>query len=223
MKPVITIDGPAGAGKSTAARELSRQFGYRLLDTGAVYRAVAVSVTAAGLRAEDSPALRAHLSGLALESDGVRVWVDGREVTAEIRAERIAELTSHLTTLAPVREWVTPLLRRLTAAGGVVLEGRDTGTVVCPDAEVKFYLDAKLDTRARRRHAELRARGVAASLDAVRKDMAFRDEQDRTRALAPLQKPVDAIVIDTTDLTVDDVVARMIEVVESQRRCCTPS
>jgi cytidylate kinase len=184
---------------------------------------VAVSVAAAGIRPEDSPALRAHLSGLALESDGMRVWVDGREVTADIRTERIAELTSHLTTLAPVRELVTSLLRRLAAAGGVVLEGRDTGTVVCPDAEVKFYLDASLETRARRRHAELRSQGGAVSLDAVRKGMAFRDEQDRTRALAPLQKPVDAIVIDTTDLAVGDVVARMLEAVEGQRRCCTPS
>jgi cytidylate kinase len=221
-QPVVTIDGPAGAGKSTVARALARHLGYRLLDTGAMYRAVAVSVAAAGVRPEDSPALRAHLAALALESDGARVWIDGREVTAEIRSERIAELTSRLTTLAPVRELVTPLQRRLAAAGGAVLEGRDTGTVVCPDAEVKFYLDADLDTRARRRYAELRAGGVGTSLDAVRTDMTLRDEQDRTRVLAPLRKPDDAIVIDTTDLTIDEVVARMLEAVE-QRRCCTRS
>jgi cytidylate kinase len=119
-----------------------------------------------------------------------------------------------------VRDAVTPIQRRLVEAGGVVLEGRDTGTVVCPDAEVKFYLDASLDTRARRRHAELTARGALMSFDAVRKDIAERDEQDMNRALAPLRRAADAIAIDTTNLTVADVVERMLEAVE-RRRCCT--
>jgi CMP/dCMP kinase len=221
-EPVITVDGPAGAGKSTASRELARRLGYRLLDTGAMYRAVALSVLRAGLPPEDSAALRSHLARLRLESDGVRVWIDGEEVTSRIRTPEVSELTSRLTTLRPVRDAVTPLQRRLAAAGGVVLEGRDTGTVVCPDADIKFYVDAALDARARRRHAELGERGVATSLDAVRKEIERRDEQDMGRALAPLRKPVDAIVLDTTDLEVDQVVERMLEAVE-RRRCSTRS
>jgi cytidylate kinase len=221
-QPIITIDGPAGAGKSTVSGELARRLGYRLLDTGAMYRAVAVSVAAAGLAAEDTEALRAHLARMQLTSDGTRVWVDGREVTGEIRTPEISELTSRLTMLEPVRDAVTPLQRRLAADGGVVLEGRDTGTVVCPDADMKFYLDGTVDTRVRRRHAELAQRGVTTSLDAVRKEIETRDEQDMTRALAPLRKPADAIVVDTTDLTAGEVVQRMLEAVE-RRRCCTRS
>ena len=220
--PVITIDGPAGAGKSTVSRELARRLGYRRLDTGAMYRAVALSVAAAGVAPDDEPALRAHLDGLTLETDGSRLWINGREVTGEIRTQEIGELTSRLTTLKPVRDTVTPIQRRLAAAGGVVLEGRDTGTVVCPDAEMKFYLDASLDIRARRRHAELTRGGVSMTLDAVRKEIETRDEQDMTRAIAPLRRPADAIVVDATDLTVNEVVERMLEAVE-RRRCCTRS
>lgn len=221
-EPVIAIDGPAGAGKSTASRELARRLGYLRVDTGAMYRAVAVSVAAAGLAPEDGPALRAHLGGVRLESDGSRVWVNGREVTGEIRTPEIGELTSRLTALKPVRDAVTPLQQRLASGGGVVLEGRDTGTVVCPDAEIKFYLGASLETRARRRHGELAQSGITTSLDAVRKDIETRDEQDMGRALAPLRKPADAIVLDTTGLSPGEVVERMLEVVE-RRRCCTRS
>lgn len=221
-EPVITIDGPAGAGKSTVSRELARRLGYRRLDTGAMYRAVALSVAAAGVALDDEAALRAHLDGLTLEADGGHLWINGREVTGDIRTQEIGELTSRLTTLKPVRDAVTPIQRRLAAAGGVVLEGRDTGTVVCPDAEIKFYLDASLDTRARRRHAELTRGGVSMALDAVRKEIETRDEQDMTRAIAPLRRPGDSIVFDTTDLTVDEVVERMIEAIE-RWRCCTRS
>jgi CMP/dCMP kinase len=218
---VVTIDGPAGAGKTTAARALARRLGYRLLDTGAMYRAVAWSVTRAGLEAVDGPGLRHHLQGVEVDLDGERVLVNGCDVTAEIRTPAISELTSRLTQLDLVRARLTPLQRRLAAAGGVVLEGRDTGTVVCPDAEVKFYLDASLDERARRRHAELAGRGVAMELVAVRSEIAWRDHQDTTRALAPFRKAPDAIEIDTTGLTADEVVERMVKEVE--RQCCTRS
>jgi cytidylate kinase len=218
---VITIDGPDGAGKSTAARALARRLGYRLVDTGAMYRALAWSVARAGLPAEDTPALRRHLQAVDVRLEGEGVFVDGREVSAEIRTPEISDLTSRLTRLAPVRERATPLQRAMAAAGGVVLEGRDTGTVVCPDADVKFYLDASGATRARRRHAELAARGVAVDLEAVRAEIALRDRQDTTRALAPLRRAPDAIAVDTTDLEVDEVVERMLRAIESQ--CCTRS
>jgi CMP/dCMP kinase len=220
--PVITIDGPAGAGKTTAARALARRLGYRLLDTGALYRAVAVSVAAAGIPPDDAAALQLHLDRLALDLRGDRIFVNGRDVTREIRDEAIGRLTSALSTRAAVRSALIPVQRRLAAGGGVVLEGRDTGTVVWPEAEVKFYLDASLDTRARRRHAELVLCGTPIALDAVRAEMAARDAQDTTRPLAPLAKTADAVEIDTTALSVEEVVDRMLEWVE-QRRCCTRS
>jgi cytidylate kinase len=218
---VITIDGPAGAGKTTAARALASRLRYRLLDTGAMYRAVAWSVRIAGLVPEDGPSLRRHLDAVRIDVKDERVYVDGHDVTAEIRTPEITTLTSRLTTLPPVREKVTPLQRRLASEGRVVLEGRDTGTVVCPDADVKFYLDASLDQRARRRHAELAQAGSTLSLGAVKADIAARDAQDQGRALAPLVPAADATVIDTTDLTVAQVVDRMVQVIEGQ--CCTRS
>lgn len=218
---VVAIDGPAGAGKSTVARAVARRLGFRLVDTGAMYRALAWSVDRAGLPAEDGTALRRHLAALEVTLDGDAVYVDGRDVSGEIRTPAISELTSRLTTLAPVRDKVTPLQRRLAAGGGVVLEGRDTGTVVCPDADVKFFLDASVEERARRRQAELRERGVDVDLQAVQADIQARDVQDTTRALAPLRKAADAIVIDTTGLTLEQVIEHLLG--EIKRRCSTRS
>ncbi len=222
-EPVITIDGPAAAGKSTAARLLAQRLGYRLLDTGSMYRALAWSVSQAGIEPVDGPALRRHLTATHVAVDGERVSVNGRDVSEAIRTPEISALTSCLTTLAPVREKLTPIQRALAAAGGAVLEGRDTGTVICPDAEVKFYLDASLDTRARRRQSELAGRGVARAFEVVRREVEERDRQDTGRALAPLRKAADAILLDTSDRTAEQVVAAMIHVVEERRACCTSS
>jgi cytidylate kinase len=222
-EPVITIDGPAGAGKTTAARLLASRLGYRLLDTGSMYRAVAWSVAQAGVPAVDGPALHRHLAAVTIGVQGERVSVNGRDVTDAIRTPEMSELTSLLTTLAPVREKLTPLQRELAAPGGTVLEGRDTGTVVCPDAEVKFYLDASLETRARRRQRELAARGIALELGEVCRQVEERDRQDTERTLAPLRRAPDAILLDTSASTPDEIVAAMMRVIEEHRACCTSS
>jgi len=219
---VITIDGPAGAGKSTVAREVARRLGFRLVDTGALYRALAWAVARAGVATTDAGALRALLARTTVELIGDRVLVNGQDVTGEIRAPEISMLTSRLTVLPALRDKMTPIQQSLAAAGGVVLEGRDTGTVVCPDAEVKIYLDADLSERARRRERELAARGTAADYESVKAEMAERDRQDTERAIAPLRKPADAISVDSTGVSPNTVVQRILDAVE-QARCCTRS
>jgi len=219
---VITIDGPAGAGKSTVAARLAERLRFTLVDTGALYRGLAWAVRQAGVAVEDGVALRAVLDATGVRLEGSRVFVNGEDVTAEIRSPEISQLTSRLTMLAPVRDKMTPIQRSLAAAGGAVLEGRDTGSVVWPEAEVKFYLDADLDTRAGRRQGELRTRGLAADLETVRDEMVRRDRQDMERALAPLVKPEGAVVVDTTGRGIAEVVDTLLRIVE-QARCCTRS
>lgn len=216
---VITIDGPAGAGKSTVARRLAERLGYRVVPTGAMYRAVTLSLTRAGLPAREGPALRAHLEGVSVSVKDERVFLGAEDVTDAIRTAEIDQATSSFTMFRAVRERMTPLQRRLAEEGGVVLEGRDTGTVVCPDAPVKFFLTASPEARARRRHAELAATGTVRPLEAVRAEVLARDAQDQTRDLAPLRKAADAIEVDTSNLTVDQVVERMLE--EVGRKCST--
>ena len=220
--PVITIDGPAGAGKSTTAREVARRLGFRLVETGALYRALAWALTQAGVSPEDEAGIGALLARTTVELVGGRVLVNGRDVTTEIRTAEIAMVTSRLTALRAVRDKMTPLQRSLAAAGGVVLEGRDTGSVVCPDAEVKIYLDADLAERARRRRDELAARGLPADYESVKAEVALRDRQDMERELAPLRKPAGAVTVDSTALSPEAVVQRILEAAE-QARCCTGS
>ena len=221
-QPVVTIDGPAAAGKSTAARELARRLGFTLVDTGALYRALAWAVKEAGVAADDAPAVGKVLEKTTVDFEGGRVIVNGRDITAQIRTPELGMLTSRLTRLQVVRDKLTPLQRRLARAGGVVLEGRDTGSVVCPWAEVKFYLDADLDERARRRREELAATGLPADYETVKAEVMQRDRQDMERDLAPLVRPEGALVLDSTALSPEAVVERMLDAVE-QARCCTRS
>ena len=227
-EPVVTIDGPAGAGKSTTAREVARRLGFRLVDTGALYRALAWALNQAGVSPQDEAGVGRVLARTSVEltegaeGAGERVVVNGRDVTSEIRTPEISLLTSTLTAQRAVRDKMTPLQRSLAAAGGVVLEGRDTGSVVCPDAEVKVYLDADLAERVRRRRDELAARGLAADYERVKADVVLRDRQDTERELAPLRKPPGAVTVDSTELSPEAVVLRILDAVE-QARCCTGS
>jgi cytidylate kinase len=210
---LIVIDGPAGAGKSTAARILARQLGYRYLDTGATYRVVALRAKQAGI----TPEMIAELGRLCAEirigfedtEEGQRVYMDGRDVTEAIRTPEISMLASKISQARVVRDALVDLQRSL-GGSGVVAEGRDMGLVVFPEADVKFYLDARPEERGTRRYKELLNRGIRADLDRVREDTNRRDREDRNREVAPLQQAPDAITIDSSGLTPEEVVKKML-------------
>ncbi len=218
--PIITIDGPAGAGKTTVSRRLAKLLGYRYVDTGALYRGIAWKADHAGIDIDDERAVGRLLEELQLEAvwtdDGaMRVLIDGRDVTDELRTPRISMLASRMSALPVVRQCLLGLQRRLGREGGCVFEGRDMGTVVFPDAAVKIFLDASLEKRARRRYRELGDSGQR--LDQVREDIRRRDENDRSRQLAPLKMADDAVRIDTSDLSIEEVLSEIAKLVAQRQ------
>ncbi len=211
-RPIVAIDGPVGAGKSTVARRLAQALGFAYINTGAMYRAVAIAARNAGITPDD-PGLEAKLARLlasiVISFAGDRVLLDGRDVTGELGAPAIGDLASRLSTLAVVRAAMRELQRKAGAAGGVVMEGRDIGTAIFPDAEFKFFLDADVAVRARRRYEELAAKGAAIGYDEVLAQLRERDRRDRGRELAPLKQAPDAVLVDSSHLTIDQVVKLM--------------
>jgi cytidylate kinase len=204
--PVVTVDGPSGAGKSTVARRLADALGYAYMDTGAMYRGLAFAYRARG----NGRPVAAFLETLALQFDfsgHTKVFLDGLDISEEIRSPGVSKLASDLSRDAGVRTYLTVIQRELARSGKVVLEGRDTGSVVFPDAEIKFYLDASPEERARRRHAELAARGSGETMAETMAAMTERDRNDTARDIAPLVVPPGAIRIDTTGMDIDGVVA----------------
>jgi cytidylate kinase len=216
MKRVVTIDGPAGAGKSTVARKLAERLGWRFLDTGAMYRAATLAALRSGIDLADEAALAVLVSRLDVQLPTGLVILCGEDVTAAIRAVDVTQKSKFLADSPGVRRRLTEWQRSFAAGQDVVTEGRDQGTLVFPDAHRKYYLTASDETRARRRLAELLARGESVTFDTVLRDQRERDARDASRAIAPLKPASDAIVIDTTGLTVSDVVDTLARDIESQ-------
>ena len=215
---MIAVDGPAGAGKSSASRALARRLGFGYVDTGAMYRAVGVLAAERGIDADDAAALGRLVAGLDFElaRDGERLLIGGRDLSAAIRRPEAGGLASRVSTQPVVRQRLVALQRALGAAGGVVMEGRDIGTVVFPDARVKLYLTADPATRAAQRAAELRAAAATVDEAALARELAERDRRDAGRAHSPLRPAADAVVLDTTALTLEDVVEAMERVVRER-------
>ena len=219
--PVIAIDGPAGAGKSTAARLLAARLRYRLLDTGALYRAVALAASERGVDWADAKALGELAKGLRIEFEpdekGVsHLLLEGLDRSVDIRKPEISRGASDVSRHPSVRAALLGLQRELGARGGVVMEGRDVGTEVFPDAEVKIFLTADPRKRAERRHREQSARGVASDLEQTLRRIRERDEQDRTREAAPLRPAADAVTVDTGEMGIEQMVDALTQVVRER-------
>ena len=219
---IIAIDGPSGAGKSTLGRRLARELGLLYIDTGAMYRAVALAASAAGVNESNAEALTevAHRARVRLEGDpdSLRVYLDGRDVSEEIRGEGVGRVASVVSAVPGVRRELVRRQRELGEAGaGCVLDGRDIGTVVFPAADVKFFLTAAPEARARRRLEEERTRDAARDFEATLADLNDRDLRDATRADSPLAIADDAVVIDTTELSVEEVFQTMLRTVQSRQ------
>jgi len=220
-KPVIAIDGPAGAGKSSAARDLAERLGYVLVDTGALYRGVALAAFERGVDWDEGEALGELVEQLSLaferdESSGLKLMIDDVDRSLDIRAPHISTGASRVSRHAQVRRALLGLQRRLGARGGVVLEGRDIGTVVFPDAEVKVFLTASDEARARRRHAELMRSGHEVELERVLLDIRERDRLDSERDISPLRAADDAVVMDTSDVPLSQVLDQLEALVRSR-------
>ncbi len=219
-KLIVAIDGPSGAGKSSVTKALAERLGYIHIDTGAMFRTVALLVSRQGIDPQDDAALTRLCSQLIIEfdsSDGSsRVLANGEDVTSAIRSPEISLLTSKIAAMPSVRSHLLLQQQMLGARGGVVLEGRDIGTVVFPAAEAKFYLTASAEERGRRRYEELKAKGEHVSLEQTVAEVQMRDQQDFTREIAPLRRADDAVEIDSTGLTLETVISGMESLVRTR-------
>ena len=218
MKKIsIAIDGPAAAGKSTIAKMVAKKLNYTYIDTGAMYRCVAYATLKQGLAFEDEKAVSDLLKNMQIEMkpEGT-IYLNGEDVTSSIRQNEVSMGASIVSKYQAVREFLVEKQREMAQGGGVILDGRDIGPVVLKDAELKIYQIASIECRALRRHKENLERGMASDLEAIKKEIAMRDEQDMNRQISPLKKADDAIEIDTSELSLEEVVSRVMELVESK-------
>src|ERR1700726_81541 len=214
--PIVTIDGPSGSGKGTISRAVAQHVGWHLLDSGALYRLVALVGVAAGVASEDAPrhaelAARMEVAFGSAPDGGERVWLDGRDVTGEIRSETAGQGASRVAAWPAVRAALLERQRAFAAPPGLVADGRDMGTVVFPQADLKIFLTASPAERAQRRYKQLKDKGSGVSLAALSREITERDLRDSTRAVAPLKPASDARTIDSTGLSIETVVARVLE------------
>ena len=217
-KPVITIDGPAGAGKSTVSRLLAKRMSLVYLDTGAMYRAVALQAVRMNIPFSDGPGLykmcgniNIHFKG---DGENSAIYIDDEDVSAEIRRPDMDMLSSSVSAVLEVRKAMTALQRKIGENGGLVAEGRDMGTVVFPDADYKFFITAAPEIRAQRRYRERKARNEDVSRDDVESDIRKRDEQDQSRKLAPLKPAEDAVLIDTSEIGIGQVLEKILDYID---------
>ncbi len=214
MPRSIAIDGPAGAGKSTIAKKVSANLGFIYLDTGAMYRTVALKAIRTGIDTKNQKELAVMMDKLDIsishENNLQKIFLDGEDVSEAIRTPQVSVGASNVAVFPEVRLKMVDLQRKIASGIDVVMDGRDIGSYVLPDAELKIFLTASVDERARRRYEELIKKGQPANLEAVRADMIFRDKNDSSRALAPLVKVADAIEIDSTKLSIDEVVEKIL-------------
>lgn len=219
MSMNIAIDGPAGAGKSTIAKRLARELGFIYVDTGAMYRAMAYYFLTNGIKAEDEAAIAAACQQvdvtIAYENGEQQVILNGENVNGVIRNEEVGNMASASSVYPVVREKLMEMQRQLAATSDVIMDGRDIGTCVLPNAQVKIYLTASSATRAQRRYDELTAKGVSCDLEAIEKDIIERDYRDMHRETAPLKQAEDAVLVDSSYLNIDEVVARIRSIYEA--------
>jgi cytidylate kinase len=220
---IIAVDGPSGVGKSSSSRLLAEHLGYRYVDTGVLYRIVGLLAVEQHVRPDDQAGLAALCVELPLRflprPEGLRVMLGERDITTDIRRPEVSQMASKVSAQPVVRQGLLTVQRALGKGGGVVMEGRDIGTVIFPDADIKFYLDASPEERGRRRHAELQQQGTSESLTKTIQEMAERDQRDSSRSHAPLQRAADAVLIDTTALSLVEVVDTMLNAVQAMRKC----
>ena len=216
----IAIDGPAGAGKSTTAKETAKRLKYLYIDTGAMYRAVALLAIRQNVAFDDEKTLTeiAGKADITLRQEGEKylVFIDGEDVSEAIRRPEVGNAASPVSANPGVRQVLVEKQQAMAAKGGVVMDGRDIGTVVLPDADCKIFLTASLDVRAQRRALELQAKGLDVDLEQIKKDVRERDERDSSRAASPLKQADDAILIDSSDMTFEEVVSRIIRLAEAR-------
>jgi len=214
----IAIDGPAGAGKSTAAKKLAKLLGFTYIDTGAMYRAITLKVLRENISLEDEERIVEVARKSDISLDGERVFLDGEDVSEEIRKPIISEKVSVVSQIPEVREILVKKQRKIAEGKNVVMDGRDIGTVVLPDAQFKFFLTASLEERARRRYEELKNKGTEVKYEEVLEEIKKRDSLDSGRKTSPLTIPEGAILIDTTDLTEEEVVERVYEAIRKNTK-----
>ena len=215
----IAIDGPAGAGKSTLARQAAREMGYLYVDTGAIYRTVALKVLRAGVSVDDAEQVKPLLKGLNIRMDygadgAQRMFLDDEDVSTAIREHQVSGLASHVAALPDVRAFLLDFQRQQAREHSVVMDGRDIGTVVLPDADVKVFLTAAPESRAQRRLLELEQRGQEADYDTILRDIIARDEMDRSRPIAPLRQAEDAVLLDTTHLNLEESLQALLKIIK---------